>query len=56
MKLKLQLNIGTIDANRLGLDKTKQGEIVDPKKDVATELLKRGWAVEVGSDKPAALK
>ena len=56
MKLKLQLNIGTVDAKRLDLEKTKDGEVVDVKKETATELLKRGWAVEVGSEKPATPK
>jgi hypothetical protein len=52
-KLKLALNIGTADAQRLGLDKVKAGETVDVEsKEAADELLHKGWAVEPGQDAP----
>lgn len=48
MELKLLLNLGTPDAKRLGLEKTKMaGDVVDVDQDVADELLRRGWAASV---------
>lgn len=51
--LTLLLNIGKPDAQRLGLDKTLAGESVSPGPEAAAELLRRGWAAEAGSDRPA---
>ena len=50
MKLKLVLNIGTIDDRRLGLTKTLEGETVTVDEKVGTELLKKGWAVKPGEE------
>src|SRR5690349_4484889 len=50
MKLKLLLNIGSIDARRLGLKHTLEGQTVDVPKPVADELLAKGWAVPPGTD------
>jgi hypothetical protein len=52
-KLKMQLNLGTADAEKLGLDPDdcKDGQTVTVgSKAVADELLKRGWAVAEGDD------
>src|SRR5687767_2747157 len=43
-KLRLKLNIGTIDNEKLGLEKTKEGDVVDVDEQVAEILLKNGWA------------
>lgn len=48
MKLTLTLNIGKLDANRLGLEKTLEGETVDVPQKAADELIRRGWAVPEG--------
>lgn len=52
MKLKLALNIGKPDAQKLGLDfdKAKAGSEVNVKQDVADILLRNGWAIQSGSD------
>jgi hypothetical protein len=52
-KLKLQLNIGTGDARRLGLEKTRAGETVSVEKEAADEMLSKGWAIEPGQEPPA---
>jgi hypothetical protein len=45
MKLKLTLNIGKLDATRLGLEETVEGKTVDVRKEVADELIRKGWAL-----------
>lgn len=51
-RLKLLLNIGTADRDRLGLKKTRDGETVSVSEAVAKELLSRGWAAPEGQDAP----
>lgn len=52
-KLKLLLNIGKRDAQRLGLQETLAGKSVSVAADVADEMLRRGWATEPDRDAPA---
>lgn len=52
-KLTLLLNIGTADAEKLGLDhpeETREGATISVTQKVADEMLKRGWAVAEGED------
>jgi hypothetical protein len=51
--LKLLINIGTADQQRLALKKNKEGDIVTVEDAVAKELLTRGWATHKDSDAPA---
>ena len=46
MKLKLRINIGSVDALRLGLapDQCQEGAVLDVKDDKADELLAKRWA------------
>lgn len=53
MKLKLLTNIGKLDNEKLGLDKTIEGDTVnvpDPK--IANFLLEKGWAAHPDADGP----
>ena len=56
MTLRLTLNIGTPDAQRLGLKKTLAGETVDVDEPTARYLLSRGWAVEDTGGGPSTIK
>lgn len=47
MLVELKVNIGTNDARRLGIEKTREGEQVDVPEKVAAEMLSKGWAAEV---------
>lgn len=53
-KLKLLLNIGTADKEKLGLKETQEGKTVSVGEKVAQELLSRGWAAPEGEDAPVA--
>jgi hypothetical protein len=46
VKVKLDLNIGSVDARRLGLTRTLAGSVVDVSDDVGRELLANLWARE----------
>jgi hypothetical protein len=52
MKVKLALNIGDADRQRLQLGESPEdvteGTVLDVKQPVADELLRRGWAVQPG--------
>lgn len=52
-KLKLLLNIGTADKEKLGLKETREGQTVTVGDKVAEELLSRGWAALEGQNAPA---
>jgi hypothetical protein len=47
-RVRLQLNIGTKDSQRLGLDanKARAGETIDVRQAVADELIRNLWAVD----------
>lgn len=49
MKLKLRVNIGIRDAQRLELSKHQDGDIVSVKEEVGKELVARGWAEAIGT-------
>lgn len=52
MLVELKLNIGTADAGRLGLDKTREGEVVEVTEKAGAEMIGKGWAVEAKHDAP----
>lgn len=49
--LRLLLNIGKRDAQRLGLKETLAGKSVTVEPDAADEMVRRGWAVEPDRDR-----
>jgi hypothetical protein len=51
--LRLLLNIGSRDAQALGLDETREGQTVSVSDKVAAELIGRGWAAAEGATGPA---
>lgn len=53
MKLQMTTNLGLIDAKRLGIGAAKEAEIIDVEESVASDLLKRGWAVSAPAAAPA---
>jgi hypothetical protein len=47
MRLKLTLNIGTADRDRLQISgEGKEGDVVEVSEDVGKEIVRRGWAVQ----------
>ena len=52
MLVTLKVNIGTVDARRLSLPKTHEGDAVEVSEKVAAELLKNGWATEAATTEP----
>lgn len=54
-KLKLTLNLGSVDKKRLGLEDVdcKEGELVNVKADVAEVLRANGWAIEADAAGPS---
>jgi hypothetical protein len=52
-KLRLLLNIGSADQQRLQLKENQEGKTVTVSEPVAKELLTRGWATSTDSDAPA---
>lgn len=55
-RLKLLLNIGAIDNQKLGLSKTMEGDVVSVDDDKAKILLARGWAGPVDGESASATR
>jgi hypothetical protein len=49
MKVRLNLNIGNIDAKRLELSETQEGKVLNVGPEVGDELLRRNWATREDS-------
>ena len=58
MKLKLTLNIGSVDQKKLGIDKKSafEGRVIDVSPEAGDILLTKGWAVHPNEDKSAAVR